>query len=379
VSKVDLELKTALDSIGGTVQAFKAQQDLMQKQLDAVDVSLKERHAGAATPDFVSKLQANEQFLRLMHDRKGSAIIKLEGKDALDLLQRKATITASGQGFATTGVMAIDRIPGITPEARQQLTVRNVLTANPTNLAVVDFVRVSTPMTKASPQTEASDKAENAVTFTSHSERIRTLATWIPATKQVLDDFGELANFISNSLVYYVNLEEELQLLSGSGSGEDLDGLITQASAFDTSLLSNTAGWNKIDIIGRAVQQITEAKEIQPSFAIINPRDWWGMRLQKDGFGRFLLGSPQTDVSPSLFNLTILPTTNIAAGTFLVGSGNPTAAEIRDRMELIVEVSTQHADYFVKNLVAIRGEKRLCLVVKRPASFVTGSFTQSPA
>ena len=43
-------------------------------------------------------------------------------------------------------------------------------------------------------------------------------------------------------------------------------------------------------------------------------------------------------------------------------------------MELTVEVSTEHMDFFVKNLVAIRAEKRLALVVKRPGSYITGSF-----
>ena len=69
----------------------------------------------------------------------------------------------------------------------------------------------------------------------------------------------------------------------------------------------------------------------------------------------------------------------MSTGTFLVGSGDAAAAEIRDRMELMVEVSTEHQDFFVKNLVAVRAEKRLALVVKRPASFVTGSFVTSPA
>ena len=60
------------------------------------------------------------------------------------------------------------------------------------------------------------------------------------------------------------------------------------------------------------------------------------------------------------------------------GSGSPVATEIRDRMEMVVEVSTEHSDYFSKNLVAIRAEKRLALVVYRPASFITGTFTTSP-
>jgi HK97 family phage major capsid protein len=68
----------------------------------------------------------------------------------------------------------------------------------------------------------------------------------------------------------------------------------------------------------------------------------------------------------------------IAPGSFLVGSGSPVAAEIRDRMEMTVEISTEHSDYFTRNLVAIRAEKRLALITKRPNSFVTGTFTTSP-
>jgi hypothetical protein len=78
---------------------------------------------------------------------------------------------------------------------------------------------------------------------------------------------------------------------------------------------------------------------------------------------------------PSLFGLILIPTVSINKGTFLIGSGSSAASEVRDRQELLVEVSTEHMDYFVKNLVAIRAEKRLALLVKRPGSYVTGSFT----
>jgi HK97 family phage major capsid protein len=91
------------------------------------------------------------------------------------------------------------------------------------------------------------------------------------------------------------------------------------------------------------------------------------------------LGDPQTVVTPSLFGLTVVPTTSITSGTFLVGSGNQAACEIRDRMETIVEISTSHASFFTQNLVAVRCEKRLALVTKRVHSFVTGTFSQSPA
>jgi HK97 family phage major capsid protein len=331
-----------------------------------------------SAPPFFEKLQQNEDFARLIRDRKGVARINLSGKDLADF-ERKTTITSSAVGQSVSGVLQIDRTPGITQEARQVLKARDLLSAAPTTMQVVDFVKVNTPMGVASPVVEASTKPENAVTFLSTSEKVRTIATWIPATKQILDDFVELNSFISSTLPYYVNLEEEIQLLSGDNTGENLHGLITQASAFQTSLLSATQGWNKIDIIGRAIQQITAAKELDPTFVVMHPNDWFGIRLTKDNFGRYILGDPQSNVSPSLFGLTVVYTTSIANGTFLVGSGSPIASQIRDRMEMQVEVSTEHQDFFVKNLVAVRAEKRLVLIVKRPASYITGTFTSSPA
>ena len=99
------------------------------------------------------------------------------------------------------------------------------------------------------------------------------------------------------------------------------------------------------------------------------------MRLQKDSLGRYILGDPQSSVAARLFDLLVIPTTSMSVGVFLVGSGNSAASEIRDRQELVVEVSTEHANFFTQNLIAIRAEKRLCLLVKRPNSYVTGSFS----
>ena len=386
LSGLQTELKTHFDKAaeesktrGAMLDETRKTIDAIQKQVDAIDAKMVEKSVSDQKPKtFMDEIKENESVNRLLRDRKGNAVITFSPQIAADFIERKTTITSSAVGASTTGVLQIDRTPGITTEARQALRVRDVLSSRPTSMQVVDFVKVNAAMAIASPQTEASDKAQNAVTFTSISQTIKTIATWIPASRQILDDFGELAGFLNSTLPYYVNLEEELQLLSGDNTGLNLNGLITAATSFNTGLLSNAAGWNKIDIIGRAIQQVTVAKEHQPTFAIVHPTDWWGMRLQKDSYGRYILGDPQTMVTPSLFGLTVVPTTSIASGTFLVGSGDSIASEIRDRMELQVDISTEHSDYFVKNLVAVRAEKRLALLVKRPASYITGTFTTSP-
>jgi HK97 family phage major capsid protein len=377
----------------GTVSEDLARKiDAVQKQADAIDAKL--AAAGTAAEDdgeaFEEQMKNDASVQRLLKDKRGNAVVNFSGKSSRALFQRKTTITDAAVGTATSGVLQIGRLPDITREPMQTLTIRDLLTATPTTFQVIDFVKVLSPMAIASPVAEAGTKPENAVTFTTVSERIKTIATWIPASRQVLDDFAELMTFIRTMMPYYVNLAEELQLLSGDNVGEDLHGLIPQAAAFLTSELDPVKGWNKIDIIGRCIQQITAAKELPPTFVVMHPNDWWDIRLTKDGFGRYILGDPQQgslagvgfgslNPSQNLFGLAVVPTTNIAVGTFLVGSGSPIAAEIRDRMEMQIDISTEHSTFFTQNLIAIRAEKRLAIITRRPNSFVTGTFNTSPA
>jgi HK97 family phage major capsid protein len=237
------EIKTVLGEIKSSVETYGSRIESMQRQLDAQDVRFADKVGYESTPSaFIEHLKSHEGVQRLLRDRRGSAILTLSGKDAEAMLSHKTTLTATGQGFTQSGVLPIERIPGITPEARQVLTVRDALTARPTSMPVVDFVMVTTPNAIASPVAEASVKQENTVVLASSSEKIRTIATWQPASRQILDDLTELASFLENWLTYYVNLAEEIQFLSGDNTGENIHGLIPQASVFNTGLLSATEG-----------------------------------------------------------------------------------------------------------------------------------------
>jgi HK97 family phage major capsid protein len=392
---LDVELKDMLTQLRSGISnaAPKDQVVKLQQQVDALDVKMTERHFGdfEQPSTLLKTFQENESVARLVHDHKGHAVITIKGRDMADLMSRKTVISdvVSGSngsdvlnpvGSSSSGVLQIDRTTGITIEPRQILKVRNLLSSRPTAMQSIDFIKVTSPLSIASPVAEGAVKPENSLSFATVSEKVRLLATWIPATRQVLDDFTELMSFIQTSLPYYVDLAEEKQMLAGDSSGENLHGLLPQAASFNSALLPSAAkGWNKIDVIGCAIQQINASLEIPPTFAVLHPNDWWSIALTKDGFGRYILGDPQSLAIPRIFGLDVVVTTSITAGTFLVGSGSPVAAEIRDRMEMQVEISTEHSDYFVRNLVAIRAEKRLALITKRPNSFVTGTFTQSPA
>lgn len=379
--KTHFEKATEEQKLSGSVQAetVKTMANI-QKQLDAVELKLADaaRLTPTAEKTLADTLKENEDVSRLLHNRKGHAIVSLKGAQVAQLMGQKTTITLGNIGpVATPGVVSIERMVPIVEEARQTLRMRDVLSSRPTEAGLIYFVKVNAPLVNASPQVEAQAKFENALTFTTASERVKVIATWIPMSRQALDDFTELEGFLRASLPYYVNKEEERQLLIGDGTGENLNGLVTQATAFNPALLESS--YTRIDQIGAAIEQVEIANEIEPTFVTLNPRDWWKLRRTKDGFGRYILGDPQSKGNPNIWDLSVVSTNSMAPGSFVVGSGQAAAAEIRDRMEMQVEISTEHQDFFTKNLVAIRAEKRLALVVMRPASFITGTFATSPA
>jgi HK97 family phage major capsid protein len=373
IAKADGEFK----SLGTVTTETKTRLDAIQTQVDAIDKKLVDRIGtpGAEQKSLAEVLKENDDVARIVRDKKGRAVFTLTGEHSR--IGEVKTITTPA--IVTPGVVDADRMQGIVTEARRTLRVRDVLSSRPTTLPLVYWVKVNSPLVNASPQVEASSKFENAVTFTTANSPVKTIATFIKASRQALDDFAELAGFLQTGLPYYVNKDEEDQLLSGDNTGENLNGLTTQATSFDTSLLSAAAGYTRIDQVGAAIEQVNAIDEVDPTFIIMNRKDWWKLRRTKDSFGRYILGDPQSIGNPTLWGLTPVATNAIAQGTFLVGSGNAAATEIRDRMEMQVDISTEDSDNFQRNLVTIRAEKRLVLCVMRPASFITGTFATSPA
>jgi HK97 family phage major capsid protein len=102
------------------------------------------------------------------------------------------------------------------------------------------------------------------------------------------------------------------------------------------------------------------------------------IKVRSFGLGCVILGDPASQTSPRIWGLDVVPTVNMSSGLFLVGSGNQAAVEIKDRMEMQIEISNSHQDFFIKNLLAIRAEKRLAIITKRAGSLILGTFNTSP-
>jgi HK97 family phage major capsid protein len=373
VGKLEQERK----EFGDVTKETKGLIEEVNKRVDQIDMKLVTLPSRNEVKTLGMCLKENDSVQRVMKEG-GRGVVNLTGDAAAEVLGYKSTITSSTVGFPTAGVMPEERGRYV-QEARRPLRMRDVIPSRSTALQQISWPKASVTGTKASPVAEAGAKPLNTYDPTMVTERVKTLATYFDAGRQVLEDWTELEGIIRSLGTYKVNQEEDTQILFGSNAGENYNGLTTQAQAWSLAYLNPGDGYKYFDILAGAINQIADDDEVAPTFAVVHPTDWWRMRRQKDTTGQYILGNPQEDVAPSLWGLNVIPTTQMTSGYFAVGNGTAQCAEIRDRMGVEVMISTEHASNFTSNLVTIRIERRSCLCVYRPNAFVYGAFTQSPA
>ena len=107
---------------------------------------------------------------------------------------------------------------------------------------------------------------------------------------------------------------------------------------------------------------------------VLNDVDLHVLQSLKDGDERYIANAgPFSGPLTTVWGVTAVGSPAMDSGEFLVGDF-ARGAQIFDREMATVEVSSEHSDYFIKNLLAVRCEERLTLAVRYPRAFVAGTF-----
>lgn len=286
-------------------------------------------------------------------------------------LSMKATITSAttnAAGSAGAGVVAT-RDPSLVALPQRRLTVRDLLPSIQVSSNSVEVMRQKARNLNAGMVAEAAAKPESDLQMELVQVPIRTIAHWMKASRQILDDFPQLQGIIDGELMYGLKLKEEDQLLNGDGTGQNVLGLVPSATAYSAAFTPSDA--TMIDQIGLAILQ--NALALFPADGIVvNSADWMRMRLLKNANGEYILGDPAKDVAKMLFGVSVVDTPAMTVDKFLVGAFQ-VAATVYDRWAARIETGYVNDD-FTKNLVTILGEERIGLAVKRPLALTYGDF-----
>ena len=297
---------------------------------------------------------------------KGSARVTIETKNITS-----ATSTVGAGVSAGNSLVPADRQP-IVGLPNRTLRVRDLITPGQTSSSNIEYPAETGFTNAAAPVAEGNLKPKSEITFDLRSAPVRTIAHYFKASRQILDDAVGLASYIDGWARYGLEFVEEAQILYGNGTGANLNGVMPQASAYSAPAGVVVASETPIDRLRLAILQATLA--LYPASGIVlNDTDWARIELTKDSQGRYIIGSPQGQIAPTLWGLPVATTLAMAANDFLVGAFR-LGAQLFDRMAIEVLVSSENEDDFIRNLLTIRAEERLALAVYRPAAFVKGNL-----
>lgn len=223
-------------------------------------------------------------------------------------------------------------------------------------------------------------KPKSQIHFNIKTTPIRTLAHWIPASRNVLDDEPQLRGIIDTRLLYGLRLVEDDQLLLGDGTGQNLLGIFNTPGIqlFPSGAYTPPTNETYVDAIRRAATRVMLA-QYDPTGIVVHPYDWERMELTKDTQGRYLVaGSVMTGAEKRLWQMPVVATPACPEGTALIGAFG-LGAQVFDRMQSNIRTADQHADFFIRNAIVVLAEERLGLAVYRPASMVKVNLAAAAA
>lgn len=287
---------------------------------------------------------------------------------------------------AATRLVVPQRTDIISPVLRR-LRIRDLLPVRPTSsnaveyLEEIGFAQTGSPDATqthgaAAPAAEAAALAEAQLKMDLKTANVQDIGHWIPASRQILNDMGQLRSYIDDRLIYGVGYAEETQLLYGDGTSPNLQGFMTHASRQNYAWSSGIVGDTKIDAMRKAAT-LAHVREYMPTGAVMNPSDWEDVELAKGDDKHYIWFTVASGTEERLFRLPIVVTNAIMAADALVGSFG-IGATLWDREQANVRISEHHQDFFTKRLVAILAEERLALTIYRPDAFVDVDFDSAP-
>ena len=289
--------------------------------------------------------------------------------------------------FKAAGTMALStNVTGQIPQAERETGITRIVRRNPFILELVNVGSIMSNVWEwveqknadggAAMTAEGAAKSQADFDLVLASATVKKVTAYIKVTKEMLDDVALMRSEIDQELTELINLKIDEQLLSGAGSGNNLTGIITNATAWAAGAFALSIPTpTKWDVLRTAINQV-RVNLFEPTYIVMHPTDVTSMELSKDSTGQYIM-PPFAAVDGSIVSgIRVVANTGVTIDKFLVGDFNK--AGVRFREGLTINVGYENDD-FTKNLVTILAEARLVQRVKSNhyGAFVYGDFSDA--
>ena len=249
--------------------------------------------------------------------------------------------------------------------ARAALEIRDLFDAQSISTLAYSFFREGATDTAPSASGIAEAGSKTAVKYDPYDAVIVPLvkiAGYIKESDEFISDYPFLASAINGRLIYDLRKSIQTYLVNTlvGTSGIQVD---------DSSWDGDTTVTGLADLILDAIMDVQAVSGSAADAVLMNPTDWYSLRVGKDGENRYYGGGYFSDgLTPNIWGLPVVVTASVSAGTIVVGAFKQ-GGTVLSKGGVQVEASNSNEDDFIKNLMTIRAEERLALAVRVPSAF----------
>jgi HK97 family phage major capsid protein len=241
-----------------------------------------------------------------------------------------------------------------------------------------EFYQQTARVNAATAVADAATKPTSTLTIQAVQDRCRVVAHLSEAAPiRLLADIPAFQNWLVSEMVAGVLDGLEAQIVNGSGTGENMRGLLNTtgvtAVAFTTNMVTSL----------RAGLTALQVKNEVPTGWALHPADAQSIDLTRWGAeGGLLTGGFQTDTRPgvsgssdNIFGSSIprVVSPSVPVGTAILGDFTQLRVYVREGAR--VDIDTSGPELFDKNLFKMRGEGRFGIGVLRPQAFAIIDLT----
>ena len=388
---MDENVKNQLDQLGNIIdeKIEKATGQALESANGKADETLKSE-IDNLTKKFNERFDEFEVSNKKMFEKKNESknfrtnLTKALNEGAIDNLVKGNTSAAAFEIKAdmtmnadyTGEVVPADRVPGFKFDPNRPQNMRQIIPNGSTSSDVVRFVKESGYSNGAAAANEGSTLGQTDFDMTATSVNVEKIGTYLRISEEMLADTAQLTSYISNRVPAKLLEIEDDQILGGSGSAPNLNGLYNSGTNFDTSssgaFYQSVDSANEFDVLVAAINQLA-LSNYKPNYILLNPTDFHKILLLKDSQSRYLKDQVYAGLQPSFMGVPVIINNEVNSGTFLVGDFNSCQLWIRENLSVSFhrEDGTNIRDGFV----TVRCQERVALATYLPLGIIDGTFS----
>lgn len=381
------EIKSAFEGIksevNGAIESAKADNasalESVKAELEATKASI------SVVKDEIEKLEAKQNRVKMNQtevkgfnatlaeaiEQNGDNLAKLargEQKRSSFILDTKAVGTML-ESTNLTGDITRQYANQVYALPSRKVHLRSLLPIGTINQGLFTFPYESGGEGAPAAQTQGSAKAQVDFDITMKDAAAQYIAGYVRISRQMLDDIPAMTSFLQSRLLEKYLIAEDAQILSGSGTAPDLQGILGVATA------ATGAATVDVEQLVQAIAQL-ESSNYSATGIMVNPTDWAAIMNTKNTNAAYSLPASTvvtTDGNVSIAGIPLYKSTAIAVDKFLVGDWSM-GAQIMQNQGISVQFSEMDGDNFTKNLITVRVEARIALPIYYAGAFVYGDF-----